>query len=175
LIREETLGLKFMHLPQFGFGLIDAPFDRHPIPTADRLRVDYSEPGTMTLFKTAFGQRIALDRYGFFMAPVMSLPGDPYWRVEATLDTGEVEDKSLLSRFWQTTHQYGGVLVLTSDLETYWTKVYEHRTVSEWDIQTGNNWAAWIPLGDFNAALATDKYQRTWRYRLIGRHRAMRP
>ena len=156
LVRWETLGVRISDLAFLGFTFAGPGFLEEPIEEVPQLKVEHlaSTPSAMTLFKASLGRSVPLDRFGIFRMPVAAAPGSWKWKVEATLDTAEPDAGAFLRRFQLATQEQGGVYLLTGDLERYWTRVYEGEQPTLEDVRTGDDWVAWIPLGDYQTAAA---------------------
>lgn len=169
LTKWETLQVRESDLARLDFDSITADLHERAIPEIAELRVDHrpDDPESMTLFKTSSGRRVPIDALGFLQMPVPARPGGTRWAVHASLQAPLSVPGGSWSEFQRQTRAFGGVNLISGDLDWFQVAAAAGEQPSLSHVAVGQAWIGWVPLGDYQTALAaeaTHPLRRTLRY-----------
>lgn len=179
LTRWESLQVRESDLPRLDFDYIKADLDPElrelSIPTITGLRVEHrpNEPGSLTVFKTSLGRRVPMDSLGFLQMPVPARPSGRRWAVHASLQAPLSIPGGSWADFQRQSRASGGINLLTGDLDGLQAAVAAGQQPRLSDFAVGQAWIGWVPLGDYQSALAAEAIhplRRTLRYNVKRLH-----
>ena len=122
-----------------GFTHVTNPQQWERVRTARKMIADYTDPWDVIVVSARQPGRVDADALRS-LTPGAADTGDVHWVIGSPFDGPDAQ------AFHDQVHQAGRLLLLTGDLQAYWSSAHAGTTASFAQLFGTGTWAAWLPL-----------------------------